>query len=113
MLDWLRFILSAVFLASGLVIMITSVAGVYKFDYVLNRMHAAAMGDTLGILFCLIGLTFNAPDVWTVLKLILIIVFLWVSSPVNSHLIARLEVTLNPRWHQLPLTPDHLAEEDS
>ena len=113
MLDWLRFILSFAFLVSGLLIMITAVVGVYKFDYVLNRMHAAAMGDTLGILFCLIGLTFNAPDIWTLFKLILIIVFLWFSSPVNSHLIARLEVTMNPRWHQLPLSREHLMEEDS
>ena len=102
MLDWLRFVLTAGFLLSGLIILITSVIGLYKFDYVLNRMHAAAMGDTLGILFCLLGLIISAPDVWVMLKLLLIIVFLWVASPVSSHLIARLEVTINPHWHQLP-----------
>lgn len=101
MLDWLRFILTAGFLLSGLVILITSVIGAYKFDYVLNRMHAAAMGDTLGLLFCLLGLIISAPDLWTGLKLLLIIVFLWLASPVGSHLIARLEVTINPRWQQL------------
>lgn len=112
MLEWLRFFLSAAFLLSGIMILITAVVGVYKFDYVLNRMHAAAMGDTLGILFCLIGLTFNAPDIFTALKLLLIIIFLWFSSPVSSHLIARLEVTMNPQRHQLPLKPENLMEED-
>ena len=102
MLDWLRLILTAGFLLSGLLILITSVIGLYKFDYVLNRMHAAAMGDTLGILFCLLGLMISAPDVWVMLKLLFIIVFLWVASPVSSHLIARLEVTINPQWQQLP-----------
>lgn len=102
MLEWIRFILTAAFLLSGLVILITAVIGLYKFDYVLNRMHAAAMGDTLGILFCLLGLTFSSPDIWTALKLLLIITFLWFSSPVGSHLIARLEVTINPMWQQLP-----------
>ena len=111
MLDWLRFALTAGLLASGLVILVTAVFGVYKFDYVLNRMHAAAMGDTLGLLFCLLGLTVSAPDVFTALKLLLIIGFLWVASPVNSHLIARLEVTINPMWHQLP-PRDDVAEED-
>lgn len=111
MLDWLRFILTACFLLSGLIILITSVIGLYKFDYVLNRMHAAAMGDTLGILFCLLGLVISAPDVWVMLKLLLIIAFLWVASPVSSHLIARLEVTINPMWQQLPPKANHEEQE--
>lgn len=102
MLEWIRFIVTALLLLSGLFIMMTSVLGIFKFDYVLNRMHAAAMGDTLGLMFCLSALIISAPDIWTALKLLLIIVFLWVASPVGSHLIARLEVTLNPRWQQLP-----------
>ncbi len=102
MLDWLRFALSSMLMLSGLFILAMAVVGVYKFDYVLNRMHAAATADTLGILFCLTSLMIGAPDVWLVLKLLLIIVFLWLASPVSSHLIARLEVTVNPLWQQLP-----------
>ncbi len=117
MLELLRFLITAGLLLSGLVIMVTAVIGVYKFDYVLNRMHAAAMGDTLGLLFCLLGLVVSAPDLFTALKLLLIISFLWVASPVNSHLIARLEVTMNPLWHQLPLEEEQRAldseEEDA
>ena len=112
MLDWLRFILSTALMLCGLFILTTAVIGVYKFDYVLNRMHAAAMGDTMGLLFCLLSLTVSAPDVWTVLKLLLIIVFLWLASPVGSHLIARLEVTVNPLWQQLPpKEPRHQEDE--
>ena len=111
MLDWLRFVLTALLLLGGLSILVTAVIGVYKFDYVLNRMHAAAMGDTLGLLFGLIGLMISAPDIWTALKLLLIVVFLWVASPVSSHLIARLEVTINPRWQQL--TGKEIEEEEA
>ncbi len=110
-LDWLRFILTAALLLGGVLILITAVIGVYKFDYVLNRMHAAAMGDTLGLLFCLLGLVISAPDIWTMLKLLMIIAFLWLASPVSSHLIARLEVTINPRWQQLP-PPEGAEQED-
>lgn len=113
MLEWIRFILTALLLLSGLFILLTAVLGMYKFDYVLNRMHAAAMGDTLGLLFCLTALIISAPDVWTSLKLLLIIIFLWVASPVASHLIARLEVTLNPRWQQLPSKSGQSAEENT
>jgi len=102
MLDWVRFTASSVLMVSGLMILLTAVIGVFKFDYVLNRMHAAAMGDTLGLLFCMLALMVGAPDLWMVLKLLLIVLFLWLSSPVGSHLIARLEVTVNPLWQQLP-----------
>lgn len=101
MLEWLRFCLTAGLIISGLVILATAVMGVYKFDDVLSRMQSAAMGDTLGLLFVMLGLIASAPDIWTALKFLLIICFLWAASPVGSHLIARLEVTVNPRWHQL------------
>ena len=64
-------------------------------SYVLNRMHAAAMGDTLGIGFSFLGLMIMSGWNFTTLKLFLVILFLWFSSPVSSHLIARLEVTTN------------------
>ncbi|HSK69930.1 MAG TPA: monovalent cation/H(+) antiporter subunit G, partial [Candidatus Limnocylindria bacterium] len=81
MLEWLRFALSAALMTAGLFTLLVAVIGVYKFDYVLNRMHAAATADTLGILFCLLSLMVSAPDAWTVAKLALIVVFLWVASP--------------------------------
>ena len=49
MLEWIRFILGTGLLLVGLGIFLLQVFGVFKFKYVLNRMHAAAMGDTLGI----------------------------------------------------------------
>ena len=93
--DWIRLIVGSVFLISGLVIFFTELFGVFHFRYVLNRMHAAAMGDTLGIASCLIGLIIFSGVNFTSLKLLLIIVFLWFASPVSSHVLARLEVATN------------------
>ena len=45
-----RTVIAAVLLLFGFFMFGTAVLGVYKFRYVLNRMHAAALGDTLGIL---------------------------------------------------------------
>ena len=58
-------------------------------------MHAAAMGDTLGISSCLLGLMFFSGFNFTTLKLALIVLFLWCTSPVSSHVLARLEVATN------------------
>lgn len=93
--EWVRFLAGAVFLLLGLGIFLIEIIGVFRFRYVLNRMHAAAMGDTLGIGFSLVGLILMSGWNFTSLKLLLVIVFLWFSSPTSSHLIVRLEVTTN------------------
>lgn len=99
--EWIRFLVGAVLLLCGLGTFLVEMIGVYRFHYVLNRMHAAAMGDTLGIGFCLLGLIVMSGFQVTSLKLLLVIIFLWFSSPVSSHLIARLEVTTDeePKLH--------------
>lgn len=91
--EWLQFLLGSALLVLGLLIFLIQMIGVFRFQYVLNRMHAAAMGDTLGIGCCLSGLIVMSGFSFTSLKLLLVIIFLWFSSPVSSHLIARLEVT--------------------
>ena len=95
MLEWLRFALAAALMLSGLVFVISSVMGVYRFRYVLNRMHAAALGDTLGILLIVLGLVVINGLNLTSCKALLLVVLWWLSSPVASHLISRLEVTTN------------------
>jgi len=69
--------------------------GVFKFGYVLNRMHAAAMGDTLGIALSMLGLIILSGLNFTSLKMILVVIFLWFASPVASHMLARFEVATN------------------
>ncbi len=94
-LEWVRFIAGTGLLLVGLGIFVIQIFGVFKFKYVLNRMHAAAMGDTLGIGISMTGLIILSGLNVTSLKMALVIVFLWLASPVSSHLISRLEVTTN------------------
>lgn len=93
--EWIRFLIGSLFLLTGMVIFFTELFGVFHFNFVLNRMHAAAIGDTLGISSCLIGLMIFSGVNFTTLKLFFIIVFLWFSSPVSSHVLSRLEVATN------------------
>ena len=93
--EWLRLIIGCLFILTGMVIFFTELFGVFHFKYVLNRMHAAAMGDTLGISACLIGLMIFSGLNFTTLKMFLIIVFLWFASPVSSHVLSRLEAATN------------------
>lgn len=94
-IKWIQFLVGAGLLLAGLVTFIIEMIGVFRFRYILNRMHAAAIGDTLGIGLALLGIIVMNGFNFTSLKLFLVIIFLWFSSPVSSHLIARLEVTTN------------------
>ena len=95
MLDWTLFILSAIFIIAGLCIIVLACLGVHRFHFVLNRMHSAAMGDTLGNLFIILGLMIANGFNLALLKLLCIILFMWLASPVSSHLITKLEYITN------------------
>ena len=93
--ETLRFILCALLMLLGLFFEVSAVIGVFRFRYVLNRMHAAAMGDTLGILFLLLGLAVANGASMLSVKLLLLVALFWMASPVASHLIGRLELVTN------------------
>ncbi len=111
-MEMIRLIIGGLFLISGLVIFMIEVFGVFRFRYVLNRMHAAALGDTLGIGLSMIGLIVLCGLNFTSLKMLLVIVFLWISSPTSSHLIARLEITTDeePKKHYKNVTVEELKK---
>ncbi len=84
-------ILGLILLIIGIIIFIFELVGFVKYRYILNRMHAAGMGDTLGIFICLFGLVLICGLHFISAKLLLVILFLWFASPTASHLISRLE----------------------
>jgi len=94
-METVRFVLAAIFLISGLLFMTMAVVGMYRFHFVLNRMHAAATADTFGLLLSMIGLILWKGIGFEALKMMVIVVFFWISGPVSSHLIARMEVSVN------------------
>ena len=96
-IEWIRFLFGTLFILCGLLIFLIEMIGVFRFKYVLNRMHAAAMGDTLGIACSLIWMIIISVFNFTSLNLLFVIVFLWFSSPTSSHLIARLEVATDEK----------------
>ena len=91
-MEWIRFALTAVLVVAGLLFCSVGVFGLFRFKYAANRMHAAAVVDTLGISLCMIGFAISAPDLFSGLKILLVVVFWWLSSPVASHLLCRLEI---------------------
>ena len=94
-METIRFAAGTILIIAGLFLFITEVFGNYRFGYVLNRMQAASIGDSLGIFLCLLGTMFYFGLSLASLKLLFIEFFLWFSSPVCSHLVAKLEAETN------------------
>lgn len=97
MSEYIRFGISTFLIIIGLFITLSGIIGFYKFKFILNRMHAAALIDTLGLLFIALGLVVakgffneNGNVDMTSVKIILVVVFLWMTSPISSHIISKL-----------------------
>lgn len=90
MLDMVRDIVTLALLLCAIAVELFAVLGQYRLRYSLNRVHAAGMGDTLFVFFLLLaaavqfGLTMNS------LKIVLVLILLWITSPLSSHLIGQM-----------------------
>ena len=82
---------NACLIGFGVFLFAMSTFGVFKFKYVLNRMHAAAIGDSLALFSLLAGVCVMTGFTYATLKLVIILVF-FVRTPVSSHMIAKMEI---------------------
>ena len=86
--EGIRLAVGGILMLGGLFVFVTAVIGNYRFPDAATRMHAAALGDTLGILLLFAGLAVLCFSAGFALKLGIIVVLMWVSGPACSHLIA-------------------------
>ena len=103
----LQFVLSAVFILAGIVVILTALLGVFRFRFVMNRMHCAAMIDSFGIVCILIGLMFASGQWEEIWKLLAVVALLWIGSPLSSHLVSRLEISTDET------VPEHMGEKEN
>ena len=108
-MDVIRLIACAILTVCGLCCLVSGVVGVFRFKYSLNRIHAAALMDTVGILLMLLGVIVAVGFDVTSLKLLVVIGLLWLTSPVSGHLIGRMEITINDELDQVMTVADLLT----
>ncbi len=93
----IKYIISALFILLGVVVLATAMVGNFRFGYVLNRMQIGSTSDTLGAAFIIFGLIFASGFNATTVKLIIMVAFLWFANPVSSHFLARTEIISNEK----------------
>ncbi|MBE2294363.1 MAG: monovalent cation/H(+) antiporter subunit G [Phycisphaerales bacterium] len=88
-MTWLIDGLSGLALLGGMFFMIVGGIGMLRLPDFYTRLHAAGIIDTLGAGLILLGLMLQAG--WTLIsvKLLLILLFLWFTSPTATHALVR------------------------
>lgn len=107
--EWIRFGLVAFCMLAGVFTLFVSILGIYRFDFALNRIHAAAMADTLALFLFFLGLMFAVGFHSVLWKFALVLLIQWSTSPLSSHMLTQFEykVDENLSSHvELPECPE-------
>ena len=82
-------IISAVFIISGALSIIIGLIGVFRMPDFFTRLHAASIIDTMGTMLILVGLMLYSGFNLVSVKLLLILVFIIITTPAAAHALAK------------------------
>ena len=88
MIELILNLISAGLLAAGSIFVLIGAFGLIRFPDFYTRLHAAGIIDTLGAELILLGLMFQAGLSLVTVKLILISLFIFFTSPTATHAVA-------------------------
>jgi multicomponent Na+:H+ antiporter subunit G len=102
-------LISWICLLAGGVLALIGGLGMLRLPDVFARLHGAGMIDTLGLGLILLGLMVQAGLSLVTVKLVLILLFVLVTSPITTHALARACLHGGVR----PLAPERQASGDA
>ena len=82
-------LLSWVSLVAGSIFLIIGTIGLIRLPDFFTRLHAASVVDTLGCILIMMGLMLQAGLSLVTVKLILIMIFILLTSPTAAHALAK------------------------
>jgi multicomponent Na+:H+ antiporter subunit G len=82
-------VLGWLFLGAGSAFILAGGIGILRLPDFYTRIHAAGITDTMGAWLILIGLMFSAGWTLVTAKLLMLLVFLLMTSPLASHALAK------------------------
>lgn len=81
--------LTSFFLFFGAIFMLLASIGILRFPDLFIRMHSATKAASFGVGLTMLGVVFYFTTFWVTFIAILIVMFIFATAPVASHLIAR------------------------
>jgi multicomponent Na+:H+ antiporter subunit G len=95
----IKVILIAVLLIGGSLFSLLAAIGVLRFPDIYTRMHAATKAPAFGILLLQTAAAFYFSNFYAIAISLLVIVFIFLTAPVASHIISRVAHLLGtPKW---------------
>ena len=91
MVDW--FI--ALLMILGSLFVLISVIGLLRLPDLYMRMHASTKTTSFGVVMILLGAVLALPNLETIIKGLLVIIFIFLTSPLGAHMISKAGHILN------------------
>ncbi len=82
-------ILMWVFVTAGSILLIIGAIGILRMPDFYSRIHPAGITDTMGAWLVLVGLMFASESWLVTAKLVMLLLFLIITSPLASHALAK------------------------
>ena len=89
--EWIRFGIVACLMISGVIALFISIFGTFRFNFALNRIHAASMVDTVVLILFILACIIAEGFTFTSAKFLLIVFIQWCTAPLVSHMLAKYE----------------------
>ncbi|MCI8610297.1 MAG: monovalent cation/H(+) antiporter subunit G [Clostridiales bacterium] len=106
-IEWIRFWIVAVLTLLGILTLAIAIFGTFRFQFALNRIHSAAIADTLALILFVAALALHEGAAPISLKLLLVVGFQWCTSPVSSHLLTKFEYMTDKTLARYCILPDN------
>lgn len=78
-------IVVGVFLVASWFFIFFGLAAIFKLDNLYTRILSAATIDTVASILLLVGLMFASANIQVILKLFMLLIFLFITGPISSH----------------------------
>ncbi|KHE91724.1 Na(+)/H(+) antiporter subunit G [Candidatus Brocadiaceae bacterium S225] len=89
----------AILLVSGALFMFVGALGVVRLPDLFTRMHAATKSASFGSVLMLCAVAVYFGEVWIIFETLLVIFFIFLTTPVGTHMIGRVGYLLGtPLW---------------
>ena len=98
--------ISIVFAILGTGLIVVAGIGIVRMPDLPTRMHASSKAGTLGAILLLLSVAIAYQDTAVVMRVVMIVLFLFLTAPVAAHMIARAGYRSG-----VPLTPETVIDE--
>ena len=92
-------VLPSIFLLVGAAFMFVAALGIVRFPDLFTRMHSASKAGSLGLGCILVGVASAYPTPIVIIKCVMVVLFIFLTTPVAAHMIGRAAYLLKvPLW---------------